>query len=135
MTKEIKDRNLLLSAIFFFVALLPSVLPTSSYSRLVFFLMAGIFSAWFYGKHDHEVWPNEQKPTPYGQIHAFWVHVLGGISAGAAAFILFDKVNINKLELSDLILFLILVLGYSGYIPRTLWFIANKGGLSKKINI
>lgn len=131
MAKEEDRELLLLCAIFLFVALLPSVLQTTGYPRLVFFLLAGISSGWFYGKHDHEVWPSAEQPTPYGKIHAIWVHMVGGISAGAAAFILFSKVNFNKLELSDLILFLIMVLGYSGYIPRTLWFLANKGGLTK----
>lgn len=119
----------------FIVALTPWV----NAHKLLIFLFSGIAVGLFYGAHNNDVWGGA-KPARYEEIHNYWVHFIGGIAGGSAAYLLFIKSGfcLNdplmlfcSLDWIDFILLLIVLLGYSGYIPRTLWFIANKGGPSK----
>ncbi len=106
--------------------------------KLLIFLFSGFSVGLFYGAHNEDVWPNNHAPKVYERIHFYWTHFIGGITGGTAAYLLFMKNSVFfndplmlfcSLNWIDLILLLFVLLGYSGYIPRTLWFMANKGGL------
>lgn len=58
-----------------------------------------------------------------------WVHVICGITSAYAVYLLLTNPLIDQYGISRIFLFLIALLGYSGRLPRTLWFLANKGGI------
>lgn len=113
--------------------------------RLISFLLAGVFSGVFYGKHNHEVWPGKRKyvPEPIEKLYFYWVHLLGSIIGGACLYLLSNRFFISStqfspvgsLGLEELMLFIVVVLGYFGYIPRILWFLANRGGKDLRPNL
>lgn len=105
--------------------------------RLIILLLSGIFVGLFYGAHNNLIWGGHE-PGYYENIHNRWVHFIGGIIGAISAYLLMSRISFgdpssiaSNFEWADLALFLIMVLGYTGYIPRTLWFIANKGGIGK----
>lgn len=70
-------------------------------------------------------------------VNSIWVHVVCGLVGAAALYLLSNhiclldpRVTIYRLGWPDLFLFLIAVLGYTGLLPRTLWFFASKGNLN-----
>ncbi|MBI3103304.1 hypothetical protein HYZ05_00010 [Candidatus Daviesbacteria bacterium] len=136
-------RLLILSTILFTAAFF---LPNSAnIIKLPFFILSGICVGIFYGNNDHRIWSFPYKNKYYERVqqlndftkaHILWVHIIGGITGGIAMYFLSSHICFGdprdifyKAGWIDLILFLITLLGYSGYIPRTLWFFANKGGL------
>lgn len=144
---------LVFSGVLFLVAF---IIPLNNIHRVLLFIFSGVLSGLFYGEHNHEVWPmwTESKlkngtvklkpqihnPERYEKMHNCWVHIVGGVAGGTAGYLLFAKSHVYLqdplmlfccLDWVDLVLFLIVILGYSGYIPRTLWFMANKGGPSR----
>lgn len=127
---------LFLSAVFLFVALLPSI----NYPKLPLFIISGVFSGWFYGKHNNEVWQPSSNTKLYEEVHNYWTHFFGGVIAGISLFFLSSRINfydasgtVSKLAGVDFVLFLIMVLGYTGYIPRMLWILASTGKLIEKL--
>ena len=127
---------LIIGASLFFIAIMPWI----NIHKLLLFLCSGISIGLFYGAHNEKIWPSDHSPKIYERTHFYWTHFIGGVAGGSAAYLLFIKSGICfndplmlfcSLDWVDLILFLVVLLGYSGYIPRTLWFMANKGVLSK----
>ncbi|HSX49181.1 MAG TPA: hypothetical protein VLE44_02900 [Candidatus Saccharimonadales bacterium] len=109
----------------------------SNSASLILFLISGWSVGLFYGLHNHEIWYVRRKLNIYERTHNIWVHLIGGTLAAHAAYILSGELDFNNLNFNlshfswpELILFILLALGYSGYIPRTLWFLANKGGVN-----
>lgn len=137
----------------FFIAF--AVFPIGN--KLLLFILSGICSGIFYGVNNHVIFHHQydkkyykdNKPifmalgifpgvpelNPIAQLHIFWVHIISGIMGSASLYLLSTRLSsIESIIESDklilnLILLLISVLGYVGYIPRTLWFFASKGGL------
>lgn len=127
---------LFLCALFLFV----SFLPSANYPKLPFFILSGTFSGWFYGKHNNQIWAPRSNPKPYEDVHNYWVHIFAGIVGGIVAYILSSRINfynpsetLARLGGVELILFLIMLLSYTGYIPRILWYIANTGKLLEEL--
>lgn len=92
-------------------------------------------------KEKKEIWFKEiPSLNDNANTHNLWVHIIGGITGGVALYFLLSHIdfvnpsaNFDKLGLIDLTFFLVAILGYSGYIPRILWFFASKGGLDAKL--
>lgn len=62
-------------------------------------------------------------------VNILWVHVVCGIVGALSLFYGFRLLTYHRFNLQLLFLSLIAVLGYTGLLPRTLWFLASKGGL------
>lgn len=125
--------------------------------KLLLFILSGLCSGIFYGLNNHVIFHHPYDKKYYNDnastfkalgvfpgipelnnvapIHIFWVHVISGIIASISLYLLSTRVqSIESIIDSDkvvlnLILLFISVLGYVGYLPRTLWFFATKGGL------
>ena len=125
--------------------------------KLLLFILSGICSGIFYGVNNHVVFHHpydknyyEKKKSdfkdvgvfpgipvlnPIAQIHIFWVHIISGIIGSVFLYLLSFRISSLESFVNgdvwwlNLFLLLISVLGYVGYMPRTLWFFATKGGI------
>jgi hypothetical protein len=107
---------------------------------LAFLLLSGILSGIYYGYHDDNLWGGGRKnnkthndPIRYN-IHLIWIHTVCGLVAAISLYLLSTKINLtnpantlHRLRIDDAIIFVISLLGYTGLLPRTFWFIANTG--------
>lgn len=133
------DIRLFLCTLFLIVA----TLQTVNYQRLIFFIFSGIFLGWFYGENNNEIWSNEQDPDhprKKENIHNHWVHIVGGVTGGISLYFLLSHINFgdpldlfDKAGSIDFVLFIIAILGFTGYIPRVLWLVATTGKLLEKL--
>ncbi len=126
---------------------------------LLLLVVAGIITGTYYGLNNDRVWHFSYKTdfyaknknfeeiqkmyvipslNPVAKAHQIWIHVLCGLIAGVTLYILVEKFNLanvwftfKRLDLKDYILLLISTLGYTGLLPRTLWFFASRGDLNK----
>lgn len=69
--------------------------------------------------------------------NSIWVHVICGVTGAVTLYFLSSHIHfenpwrtLHKLDWPDLFLFVIALLGYTGLLPRTLWFFASKGSLN-----
>lgn len=80
--------------------------------------------------------------TDAALLHKFILHLVCGMIAGVCLYSLLSDQSIqkilngcndqlDKLKWAHLTLFFISILGYLGYLPRTFWFFAQKGGPAK----
>ncbi len=96
-----------------------------------FLLTSGALLGAYYGWFNDIIWrPNGklESSLPY-RAHQVWVHVICGIVGSLAFYLLVRTIDIRhplqtveKLGIGHLILFVIGVLGYTGLLPRILWF-------------
>lgn len=129
------------------------------FNNIVLFIASGVLLSIFYGWNNYRIfhYPHtdefykefltkekhrfDKKPPPVNavaKINERWVHLVSGVTGSVALYFLSSRVNlycsvkaIENTNLADGVLFLVALLGYSGLLPRTLWFLANKGGLSE----
>lgn len=122
----------------FFQIVLPRLLAivliyyglTSKYS-LYFLLASGIVLGAYYGWFNDMIWrPNGklEKSIPY-RAHQVWIHIIAATAGSVAFYLLLGSIDLtNPIETSDslgwqhFILFIIAILGYTGLLPRILWF-------------
>ena len=127
------------------------------WSSLLFFVFSGSITGIFFGLNNYRIfnYPHtdefykdyitkekygfEKEPPPVNtvaRINEMWVHLVCGITGSIALFFLTAGFNfqclaksIEQISFVDGVLFLVALLGYTGLLPRTMWFLANKGGL------
>ncbi len=121
-------------------------------SAFLLLLLASIISGSNYGFNNDSFWespyfpilgnrkvshPNNQK---YNKIlyvsHQVWVHILCAIVGAIALYLLSLRFNSYiywnyHLSWIDLVLLIVALLGYTGLLPRTLWFFASRGDIKK----
>jgi hypothetical protein len=99
-------------------------------------IVAGLLSGWYYGWYNDSIWEKrgqELSNKSAYRVHQLWIHMTCGVIAGLALYFLSNSyLNcpekfISKLGWSDFFLFLISLLGFTGLLPRTLWFLARNG--------
>lgn len=100
--------------------------------ELYFLLSAGILLGFYYGWFNDLIWrPNGklESSLPY-RAHQIWIHIISGIVSSITFYLLLGSVNlsdrrltVSNLNFSDFVLFLITILGYTGLLPRILWFL------------
>ena len=103
--------------------------------KLIFFVVSGIVSGLFYGYYNDTIWsldPDKQlvQKSIY-RVQQIWTHLLCGIIGGLALYLLLPRVGflnfeIESLNWTDLVLFILATLGYTGMLTRTFWFFANR---------
>lgn len=107
-------------------------------NKSFWFVISGISTGVYYGLFNDRIfqYPKEktyQYRNELAQINSVWVHIVSGFTAGLAAYFLnesFSKSehNVSSLGWPHLILFLVALGGYTGLLPRWIWFFASKGG-------
>jgi len=100
-------------------------------SGLYFLLLSGIILGFYYGWFNDLIWrPNGKLETsiPY-RAHQIWIHIICSEVGAVAFYLLLSRINnslkfviVRGFNLSDFILFLIAILGYTGLLPRILWY-------------
>lgn len=109
--------------------------------RLVIFILASLITGFFYGRNNYWIFHASKNKTDRSPLNKpaeanqFWIHIVCGVIGAIALYLLsfrLDFINLqntfSQLRLLDLFLFLIAVLGYTGLLPRTLWFFASSPG-------
>lgn len=104
---------------------------TSGQYGFYFLLSSGVLLGAYYGWFNDMIWrPNGklEKSLPY-RAHQVWVHVICGITGSVALYLLLGVINLSNrtqtlenLGWGELMLFIIAILGYTGLLPRILWF-------------
>lgn len=107
----------------FFISGLPSL------------LLSGLISGMYYAINDSEnrIWietSDQNTPCPIQHyVHIYWVHILSGMFASGFLFLLIEclQKDIKDFFIIDISLTALVLLGYTGLLPRTLWALANRG--------
>jgi len=125
----------------------------------VYFILAGILQGIFYGKNNYRIfhYPHTDKfyekynqeskkktgfvvppVNPKAVLNSYWVHIISAVVGAVAIFFLSFTLDfahpywsIKHLDIIDVVILLIAILGYTGLLPRLLWFFASSGGLSE----
>lgn len=108
-------------------------------NRLLFLLIAGVVAGIYNGLFNDQIWRDvkdkKKEPKrltsysiPYIS-HTVFNHIVGGLVGAISLYLLLSSINMNdpqntmeRLGISEFILFLIATTGYFGLLPRTLWF-------------
>lgn len=98
---------------------------------LYYLLASGVLLGAYYGWFNDLIWRPTGKlenSMPY-RAHQVWVHIICGIAGSVALYLLLGTIDLNsralvleKLGWSEFVLFIIAILGYTGLLPRILWF-------------
>ncbi len=104
---------------------------TSNQWGFYYLLASGAILGAYYGWFNDLIWrPTGQlyKSIPY-RAHQVWIHIISGTVGSVALYLLLGVINLNNrsqtlqdLGFSAFMLFLIAILGYTGLLPRILWF-------------
>lgn len=96
-----------------------------------YLLTSGVLLGAYYGWFNDLIWRPTGKlenSMPY-RAHQVWVHIICGIAGSVALYLLLGTIDLNnrilvleKLGWSEFVLFIIAILGYTGLLPRILWF-------------
>ncbi len=122
----------------FFVMLLSRLLAVilvyfgiASEHGLYYLLASGIVLGAYYGWFNDIIWrPKGQLSTslPY-RVHQVWIHIISGITGSVALYFLLGVIDINNPILTIerfgwgvFTLLIVAILGYTGLLPRILWF-------------
>lgn len=137
--------------IWYFCLVLASILVVLAfyYHNLFVFIISGLFLGIFYGwnnyrifhyPHTDEFYQNyltkekqgfEKVPpvNTVARINTMWIHLVSCVTGSIALFFLSTRINplcaresIERLNWVDGVLFAVVLLGYTGLLPRTLWF-------------
>lgn len=113
------------------VAIILVYLGITSTNGLYFLLASGAVLGTYYGLFNDMIWrPNGklEKSLPY-RAHQVWVHIICGVTGSVASYLLLGTIDLNnralvveKLGWGEFMLFIIAILGYTGLLPRILWF-------------
>lgn len=104
---------------------------TSEQCGFYLLLVSGIILGGYYGWYNDMIWrPNGklENSLPY-RAHQVWIHIISGVTGSVALYLLLGAISLSdrsqtleQLNWSAFILFLIAILGYTGLLPRILWF-------------
>ncbi len=125
----------------------PKVLASLPW-KLIVLILSGLISGVYYGLYNDFIWlspkinskENFKSNPDFKELslykgHQVWIHLVCGVVGSLALYLLLGKlnftsfpVNLDGLGIKELVLLLIALLGYTGLLPRTLWFFSNRGG-------
>jgi hypothetical protein len=119
--------------------------------RVLLLLLSGIASGVNYGFNNDSIWLPEtetilmpkdtkivgkdnRKTRNLYVAQQVWVHLLCGIIGAIAFYILLSRVDrshffIKRIAVTDLVLTIISLLGYTGLLPSLMWFFSRKGDI------
>ncbi|HEV2339437.1 MAG TPA: hypothetical protein VGT05_01575 [Patescibacteria group bacterium] len=98
---------------------------------IYFFLASGILLGAYYGWFNDLIWkPNGKLEKSFSyRAHQIWIHIICGTVGSIALYFLLGIIDfshrsqtLGKLGLVEFILFILAILGYTGLLPRILWF-------------
>ena len=116
------------------------------FNSVLFLFISAIVSGINYGLNNDTIWEpksfwihkdmieideNEKHKEILYKHHQLWVHLVCSIVGFVAFCILLNRIGFwhftqPRLELADLILLILALLGYTGLLPRALWFFTHK---------
>lgn len=111
-------------------------------NKFIYLIISGLISGLYYGYYNDIIWrPNSitlSNNMPY-RMHQLWVHIICGFVGSVGLYLLTVKLNLNEpsktltnLDLGTLVVFIVTMLSYVGLLPRTLWFLSNRGSIDGK---
>lgn len=96
-----------------------------------YLFFSGVVLGAYYGWFNDMIWrPNGklEKSLPY-RAHQIWVHIICGVTGSVALYFLLGVLDFSnmatvsgKIGWGEFLLFIIAILGYTGLLPRILWF-------------
>ncbi len=124
------SRIFLLSIITIFV-LLYIIFQNWYVSVIFWFIIVGLTVGLYYGWFNNDIFHKSGEfNNEFEKIQALWIHIVCGLSSSIGLFILSKNFSTSsKFDLGDFALLIFVILGITGLLPRTLWFLANRGNL------
>lgn len=99
---------------------------------IVWFITLGLFIGLYYGWFNNDIFHQSHKfNNEFEKVQALWIHLVSGLLSSFGLYILYQKFipKFPEFGLEDFALLVFVMLGVTGLLPRTLWFLANKGEL------
>ena len=99
---------------------------------ILWFIILGLVSGLYYGWFNNDIFHQSGKfNNEFEKVQALWIHLVCGFLSSIGLFILYQKFiqKFSEFGLEDFALLIFAMLGITGLLPRTLWFLANKGEL------
>lgn len=110
----------------------------ASIRQLTLLLLSGVISGVYHGLYTLSLWRKDDKDKhkdrqniPY-EVNTLWLHILCGIIASICLYLIVSKTTLTQnFSIVDILLFIIVLVGYAGLLPRTMWFFSYSGKLDK----
>lgn len=125
------SRILLLIAVVFFM-LVYLLLQQYSVPSIFWFVGIGVIMGIYYGVFNNSIFHQSAKfNNEFEKVQALWIHLICSITSFIGMYLLFNKFisTSSVFGLGDFALLVYVILGVSGLLPRTFWFLANSGSL------
>ena len=110
---------------------------------LYLLLSSGVLLGLYYGFYNDIIWRQKGKLSNsfFYRTHQLWIHIICGVIASLSLFFLLGSIDFSNqdvtlanLGLKEFILFLIVLIGYVGLLPRIIWFFSYAQSIFSKGN-
>lgn len=106
--------------------------------KLIILLLSGMVSGIYHGLFTLSLWRKRDKDKhkkrdniPY-ETNTLWTHIFCGLVASICFYLLINKPDIGTdFDLGSIFLLIMSLVGYTGLLPRTLWFFSYSGKVDK----
>jgi len=105
------------------------------YSNDILVVAVGLSVGIYYGWFNNDIFHQSGKfNNEFEKAHALWIHIACGFTASISLFLLYNKFPYSSVDfnLGDFALLIFGILGITGLLPRTFWFLANSSDLLRK---